>query len=387
MDVADLVAGNQEDGLIVESHGEQILILVLNQLLERLVLRIHIGGGVGGVDQAVKLGVLWRVRVGGRAGTVAVVILMKGVGGVADVPIHSAGAVGLVGGSGPQDGGQIALHQLKLHLDANVSQIRLNGGHQVHSGLVGVVIDSLDDGVGVPIGLGQQLLGLLRVVVVVVQVAALEVGVGRQGVGGDSRALEKSLTDGLHVNGVAEGLTDPDISQGGGGAVLLVELVEVEQAGIAHVDRRNGDAGGTLQGLHVCNHLGVAVVQIAGLGAGDHIGIGVTGAGQKLDLEVGHAVIVFVEGCQDGVVLHIDLFHHERSAADGVLEEGGLLDLEGVNSLELALGHGGELGEGQQSVGGDLIKGNDDLLPVDSDTAEGVIESVAGLAAGDGGEG
>ena len=35
-----------------------------------------------------------------------------GVGGVADVPIHSAGAVGLVGGSGPQDGGQIALHQL-----------------------------------------------------------------------------------------------------------------------------------------------------------------------------------------------------------------------------------------------------------------------------------
>ena len=77
MDVADLVAGNQEDGLIVESHGEQILILVLNQLLERLVLRIHIGGGVGGVDQAVKLGVLWRVRVGGRAGTVAVVILMK----------------------------------------------------------------------------------------------------------------------------------------------------------------------------------------------------------------------------------------------------------------------------------------------------------------------
>ena len=57
-----------------------------------------------------------------------------------------------------------------------------------------------------------------------------------RGVGGDSRALEKSLTDGLHVNGVAEGLTDPDISQGGGGAVLLVELVEVEQAGIAHVD-------------------------------------------------------------------------------------------------------------------------------------------------------
>ena len=70
-----------------------------------------------------------------------------------------------------------------------------------------------------------------------------------------------------------------------------------------------------------------------------------------------------------------------------MLEEGGLLDLEGVNSLELALWHGGELGEGQQSVGGDLIKGNDDLLPVDSDTAEGVIESVAGLAAGDGGEG
>ena len=35
LDVADLVAGNQEDGLIVESHGEQILILVLNQLLER----------------------------------------------------------------------------------------------------------------------------------------------------------------------------------------------------------------------------------------------------------------------------------------------------------------------------------------------------------------
>ena len=148
-----------------------------------------------------------------------------GVGGVADVPIHSAGAVGLVGGSGPQDGGQIALHQLKLHLDANVSQIRLNGGHQVHSGLVGVVIDSLDDGVGVPIGLGQQLLGLLRVVVVVVQVAALEVGVGCQGVGGDSRALEKSLTDGLHVNGVAEGLTDPDISQGGGEPSFLSNLL------------------------------------------------------------------------------------------------------------------------------------------------------------------
>ena len=48
---------------------------------------------------------------------------------------------------------------------------------------------------------------------------------------------------------------------------------------------------------------------------------------------------------------------------------------------------GGEVGDGHQRVGGDLIKGNDDLLPVDSDTAEGVIESVAGLAAGDGGEG
>ena len=70
-----------------------------------------------------------------------------------------------------------------------------------------------------------------------------------------------------------------------------------------------------------------------------------------------------------------------------MLEEGGLLDLQGVDALKLALGHGGKLGEGEQGVGGDLVKGDGDLLAVDSDAGEGLVEDVVGLAALDGGEG
>ena len=71
LDVTDLVAGDEEDGLIVQGHGEHILVLVLDEVLERLVLGVHVGGGVGGVDQAVELGVLRGVGVGGGAGAVA----------------------------------------------------------------------------------------------------------------------------------------------------------------------------------------------------------------------------------------------------------------------------------------------------------------------------
>ena len=102
------VAGDQEDGLIVQSHAEQILVLILDQSAERLILDIDIGRSTGGVDQSIQLRILRRVRIGGRTGAIAVIILMqgqRGVSSIADIPINSARTVGLVSGSRPQDGG------------------------------------------------------------------------------------------------------------------------------------------------------------------------------------------------------------------------------------------------------------------------------------------
>ena len=127
---------------------------------------------------------------------------------------------------------------------------------------------------GLIAGLGQLLLGQIRVIIVGIQIIGVAGDLGSQeGGGGGGVVAEHVLHQGVAVDGVgdslAQGLVLQDL------AVLLVEVDEADGGGGLAVNRNVGivqqdlDAGG----LYLVNEVGLAGLQhnAAGVGVGDEL--------------------------------------------------------------------------------------------------------------------
>ena len=209
----ELRARDDEDLLVVEGNGRHILAFVLLELEECLFLGHRIDD-LGRLDQALEGRVLGRVRVARAAGNEAVIILVQGQGGdrgVGHVPLYHRGAVHGIGRRNPELGTEIAFEFAECHLHADIGQVSLDGGHEIHRHLVAVVIDDIEDIVGVPLGILEELAGLVGIVGILRQAGHLPLAVGRHAVRDDGLSAHERVDHGFHINRVLNRLTDAGV--------------------------------------------------------------------------------------------------------------------------------------------------------------------------------
>ena len=207
-------------------------------------------------------------------------------------------------------GGGVQGHD--LHVDADLGQ---GIGEELAVGLpqrhVAHVITA-GEAVGIT-GLGQQLLGLLQVVLVdgvIHVIGGILLGdgigdvVGEQALGGLAHAVHADLPGAVDIQGIGDCLADPDVVKG------RVAVVEAQVAIIHGEFPENLHVGVGLGGGDV--HAGEVVAQIRA--AGLHLNVTVAVLGDDLELHV----------LNGGLALHIVIIKANQlhAAADGPLTPG-----------------------------------------------------------------
>ena len=256
--VADAVhvalVGDQLLGLHIDL-GALVSVKGLGALLEQLIqLRV--------VDTAV-VG-------GGHVGAQSRGLQHLGVAAGIGVGVEAHLGAAITQGGDPGGG----LQGLDLHVDADIGQVSLDDFGHADQHVLGVHGHSDGQLAGLIAGLGQLLLGQIRVVVISIQIIGVAGNLrSQEGGGGGGIIAEHVLHQGVAVDGVGDGLAQGLVLQDL--AVLLVEVDEADGGGGLAV---NGDIGVIQQdldagGSNLINEVGLAGLQhnAAGVGVGDEL--------------------------------------------------------------------------------------------------------------------
>ena len=385
--------GGEVQGDVIGLLGQDLVDLDVN-----LVAALGVQRHTGLVQKRVDLRVVDTGDIEGAGGVEHIVIAAVGVGGLHGIAAAADVIIAVAEGGPPG----AALHGLQLQVDAHIGKLGLQGLAQL--GVVGGLAVEEGEGQTLCAGGGQQLLGLVGVVLIGGDVGGVALLTLHQGdVAHIAGALVHHDIDDLAVNGVGQGLTDlladavtvevdeiEAVAHGavGGQVLVLLGLQEggggqggaEDHVGLAGL---HGDEGGVHIGDEVEGDLlhgggAVPVVLIGGQGdvlGGDPLheleGAGAHGVAGELLL--GDAVVVV--GVDDGAVpQHVD------EVAVGVLQ----VDGDGVVVHDVAAVHreGGELHPGliAEALHGQLhIVGGEVVAVVELHAlpqVEGVVQAV-----------